>query len=216
MDTHTVRVITETVAWFLRNGVTAHTLSVRLVSMGVHDDEIKQRIKAAREAKGMSQADLAGYMDARGYEFKQQTINKIEKGDRKVSAAELVALAGSLGVSAANLLGQGEDRTPLLMAGARLEEAMRHLDSSSIAYARAMLSYTQAADGVEQIHASDEEFIRESLFRQTPGWIATAHALDSLEATLKLNRVKLQGEFSTGLLQAMRDENNLLHGEGNG
>lgn len=184
--------------------------------MGVHDEEIKQRIKAAREAKGMSQADLAGYMDARGYEFKQQTINKIEKGDRKVSAAELVALASSLGVSAANLLGLGEDRTPLLMAGARLEEAMRHLDSSSIAYARAMLSYTQAADGIEQIHASDEEFIRESLFRQTPGWMATAHALDSLEATLKLNRVKLEGEFSTGLLQAMRDENNLLHGEGNG
>lgn len=216
MDTHTVRVITQTVARFFRNGVTAHTFSVRLVSMGVHDDEIKQRIKAAREAKGMSQADLAGYMDARGYEFKQQTINKIEKGDRKVSAAELVALASSLGVSAANLLGLGEDRTPLLMAGARLEEAMRHLDSSSVAYARAMLSYTQAADGIEQIHASDEEFIRESLFRQTPGWMATAHALDSLEATLKLNRVKLEGEFSTGLLQAMRDENNLLHGEGNG
>lgn len=179
--------------------------------MGVHDDEIRRRVKAAREAKGLSQSELASSMNARGSDFKQQTINKIEGGDRKVSAAELVALASALDTSAASLLGLGEDRESLLIAGARLEEAMRNLHSSSMAYGRAMLAYAMAADGIETLHTNDEHFIKAGLLKQTPGWIASGDVFHSLVATLGVDRVQVLGEHATALLAAIEAEHDLLH-----
>lgn len=162
----------------------------------------------------MSQTDLAGYMSARGFDFKQQTINKIEKGERKVSAAELVALASSLGIEAANLLGSGESELPLATAGGRLEEAAANLRAASIAYGRAMLSYAQTADDLDDPHANIVRFISEGLLSQTPGYYATGDVVGSLEATLKLNRINLTGEHALALMKALRAEHDRFHGDG--
>jgi transcriptional regulator with XRE-family HTH domain len=50
-------------------------------------------IKKERLAQGMSQTELAEKMSALGYKFHQATVNKVENGDRKVSAAEAYGLA---------------------------------------------------------------------------------------------------------------------------
>ena len=55
-------------------------------------------IRVSREAKGLTQEDLAKHMTMRGFDFHQQTIYKIEKGTRKVTVGEAVSLAEAVGV----------------------------------------------------------------------------------------------------------------------
>lgn len=180
------------------------------------DEAIGGRIRRAREAAGLSQSGLAGMLKARGLPLPAQTIYKIEQGKRKVLAAELPVLGDALGVHAANLLGLGEDRGPLLIAGSRLHEAGSNLQAAALAYARAMLSHAQAADSAESLHPSDERFARDSLVRQTPGWMATSDVLGSIEASLKLNRVTISGDHSTAVLEALRAEHEHFHRRSDG
>lgn len=67
-------------------------------------ESINQRIRRLREARGMSQQELAeksGYSD-------RSTINKIEKGSRDIKLDRISAIAKALGVSAAYLMGWDE------------------------------------------------------------------------------------------------------------
>ncbi|MHA3723474.1 helix-turn-helix domain-containing protein [Leucobacter sp. HY1910] len=182
--------------------------------MNIHEEEIRRRVRSVREAKGMSQTDLAGYMNARGFDFKQQTLNKIEKGQRRVSAAELVALASSLGVEASNLLGGGDSGVPLATVAGRLEEASNTLRGAAIAYGRAMLAYAQTVDGLTDPHANIVQFASDGLTRQTPGWVASGDVLGSLEATLKLNRVELTGHHALAVMEALRADHDKFHSNG--
>lgn len=180
------------------------------------DEVIGSRIRNAREAAGLSQSGLSSALGVRGLQLPAQTIYKIEQGKRKVLASELPVFGSALGIPAANLLGLGEDRGPLLVAGSRLHEAGNNLQAAAIAYGRAMLSHAQAADGSELLHPSDERFVTESLIRQTPGWMATADVLASIESTLKLNRVTLEGRYSKSVLDALRAEHDHFHGASDG
>lgn len=180
------------------------------------DEEIGSRIRNAREAAGFSQSGLAAALTARGLPLPAQTIYKMEQGKRKVLASELPIIGSALGVPAANLLGLGEDRGPLLVAGSRLHEAGSNLQAAALAYGRAMLSHAQAADAVERLHPSDERFATESLIKQTPGWMATGDVLGSIESTLKLNRVTLAGKHSKAVLDALRSDHEHFHGKRDG
>ncbi|KQR88736.1 hypothetical protein ASF96_02915 [Microbacterium sp. Leaf179] len=155
-------------------------------------------------------------MSVRGHDFRQQTVNKIEKNQRRVLASELVALADSLGVSVSDLLGLGSDRAPLLLSGARLEEATRNLQHASLAYARAMLSFALAADAASDLHANDAYFATEPLVKQTPGWIATADVVGSIEATLKNTLSESLGEHASKVLRALKTEHDYFHRETDG
>jgi transcriptional regulator with XRE-family HTH domain len=66
---------------------------------GVISQRLAANLKAAREAAGLSQEAVAQGMRDAGYRFYQQTIGKIEAGDRTVSAEELFALASVIGSS---------------------------------------------------------------------------------------------------------------------
>ncbi|MFC7942618.1 helix-turn-helix domain-containing protein [Microbacterium oxydans] len=183
-----------------------------------YDKLIGSRIKRAREAAGLSQNGLSEALKARGLSLPGQTIYKIEQGTRKVLAAELPIFGDSLGVPAANLLGLTNDRSPLLSAGGRLTEAMDNLRSSALSYGRAMLSFAQAADRIEEPHPDDESWASGPLLRQTPGWIATAHVLDSIEATRTLNRIgpEVTGRHAQAVLDALRAEQEHFHGAADG
>lgn len=56
-------------------------------------------LKAAREHAGLSQEAVAQGMREMGYRFHQQTIGKIEAGDRDVGFHEAVALASVIGTT---------------------------------------------------------------------------------------------------------------------
>lgn len=183
--------------------------------MANQDEEIAKRIKTTREQRGISQDGLAQSVAARGHDFRQQTVYKIESNQRRVMASELVAIADALGVPAADLLGLGTDRAPILLAGSRLQESQKHLDFAATSHARAMLDFARAADAAESLHASDERFAREGLLKQTPAWLVSTAVLN-LEATLNLNRVDNLGPHALEVIDALRVDYNHFHGKNDG
>lgn len=63
-------------------------------------DKIEQdfidAVRAAREAKGWSQTQLAARMADRGFRWHQSSVARIEHGDRALTFREYLALADSL------------------------------------------------------------------------------------------------------------------------
>lgn len=64
------------------------------------------RIRQARTALRLSQADLAARMQAHGVTIEREAISKIETGDRFVTDYELMVFAKVLNVSMDWLIGQ--------------------------------------------------------------------------------------------------------------
>lgn len=66
-------------------------------------DDAEQRFAAnlrlLRERQGMSQVKLAQEMAARGWPWRQQTVTRVENGQRMIRFGEAMALASILGVS---------------------------------------------------------------------------------------------------------------------
>ncbi len=62
------------------------------------------QVRAIREKLGMTQAEVASEMTARGLGMRQSTIAKIEAGQRPVRVNEAAMLAGILHTSVAELL----------------------------------------------------------------------------------------------------------------
>lgn len=95
------------------------------------DKAIGERLRALREARGLTQAALAARC---GLSFQQ--IQKYERGINRISASRLYAFAAALGVDVATFLGgmadgapAGQDRTRL---AARLDTAVADLDLETL------------------------------------------------------------------------------------
>jgi transcriptional regulator with XRE-family HTH domain len=67
------------------------------------DQRIGGNIQRTRNTAGWSQADLAGRLTDHGLSFPQQTINRIEHGERPLKFEEALAIADLLGVTVASL-----------------------------------------------------------------------------------------------------------------
>lgn len=91
------------------------------------DVEVGARVRTVRKSKGISQSDLA---TAAGITFQQ--VQKYERGANRVSASMLQRIARHLGVSMAELLGEG----PGSPAGAVDWSVM--VDSEAVEIARAV------------------------------------------------------------------------------
>ena len=81
------------------------------------DKRFGQRVKAEREDRGWSQADMAKKLSAVGVHLMHPTtITKIEAGDRSVRINEAVGIADVFDMSMDALLGRGPDPTTLTFA----------------------------------------------------------------------------------------------------
>lgn len=67
------------------------------------DEHFAANLRSTREAMGITQAELAERMRDRGFGFHQATIYKIEKGERKVSIGEAMAIAGLFDIDVTDL-----------------------------------------------------------------------------------------------------------------
>lgn len=81
-----------------------------------------RRLRAVREAAGMTQQHLADAMASTGNKIHRSTIGKIESGDRPVTVGEAIELAGILGVDLAGLV---TSPGPLTVEQARQQRAYR-------------------------------------------------------------------------------------------
>jgi transcriptional regulator with XRE-family HTH domain len=84
-------------------------------------DRFRLRLKAERERRGWSQADVARALSSRKVpNTHATTIAKIEWGDRGVRVDELSALADLFGMSVDALIGHGSSGTDLVWAASKL------------------------------------------------------------------------------------------------
>jgi transcriptional regulator with XRE-family HTH domain len=93
-------------------------------------DEAERRLAAnlriLREGRGISQARLAQEMLAWDWPWRQQTVTRVENGQRMIRLGEAIALASILGVSLGYLTRPGSEALEaekVRAASARLQEA---------------------------------------------------------------------------------------------
>ena len=119
--------------------------------------------RAIREKLGMTQAEVAKEMSARGLRMRQSTIAKIEAGQRPVRVNEAVTLAAILRVTVTDLIAEPGQRDRLdALAAARAEErellgqllvAGHRLEEHRAAHAAAGHALSEAVARVEAIEA---------------------------------------------------------------
>ena len=69
-----------------------------------YDKRVGERVRRAREKKGLTQAQLAARLQVRGCELTRSALAKIEAGQRHVYALEIKVLKEVLGVTFDDLL----------------------------------------------------------------------------------------------------------------
>ncbi|MBS2939576.1 helix-turn-helix transcriptional regulator [Nocardioides sp. J2M5] len=104
---------------------------------------------------GMTQADLARRLSARGVEMHQTTVAKLEAGRRPIRLNELVVLAQILGVSLESLLPKSGAPSPLEAARAEAREKARRVEvlTTHLNSARAVAAATE-----QQLAQAEAEF----------------------------------------------------------
>lgn len=90
------------------------------------EEVFRRRLQEAREARGgMSQRELAARVANIGMKINQSAITRIERGERKVSLGEAIALAAALDVAPVNLFLPIDGDEPVRLAPA-LEVDLTH------------------------------------------------------------------------------------------
>jgi len=94
--------------------------------VGTYSKTVGTQVHWIRTALGLSQGELADMATERGLSLHQTTVSKIESGARNVSVDDLWTLAGALGVSVVELLGEKalETKPPVSEAIAQRIDAM--------------------------------------------------------------------------------------------
>lgn len=85
------------------------------------------RLRQAREARGWTQEQLSDLVKEAGVPLERVTIARLEKGRRKASIGELVALAACLDVSPLYLLAPGRLETGVMITPRRTIESWQFL-----------------------------------------------------------------------------------------
>ncbi len=99
----------------------------------VTDSEVGARLREARTAAQLSQADVARRLAAIGVPFHQTQVGRVEAGQRPLRVVELVAFARVIDVAPGHLLGQGDlDQGP----GPATAAALRALDELHVTLRR--------------------------------------------------------------------------------
>ncbi len=119
------------------------------------DEAFSALFRKGRERRGRTQGDVARDMQARGFDFHQQTIAKIENGNRKVTIGEAIALAAVLEIELEELA--WSPPAGALTPGAQVRE-------SGIGYMMQLDSLRWALNGFQEI--ADE--LRDSLDNYDP------------------------------------------------
>lgn len=138
-------------------------------------DEAERRLAAnlrtLRERRGISQVKLAQEMVARDWPWRQQTVARVENGQRMIRLGEAVALASILSVSLGYLTQPGSDAIEVEKirgAGVRLRESC---EAVAAAVCR-LLDEQRTAKRLQVLNAGvqGDDFIEVALV-QLRGWM---------------------------------------------
>ncbi|GAB3183637.1 hypothetical protein GCM10027060_18930 [Nesterenkonia halophila] len=155
-------------------------------------DAFRENMKSERESQEISQAELARRMSAVGYNFHQQTVQKIESGTRPVRLDEAADISRELGHDLNDMLS-----TPETLKQIKLHQEM---------YDAALEAGTALSDAVEALaryYERQKAFARAADRRGTD-WRGQQEEL--LEGTLQTvqEQFELRLDFSKHALSSAR------------
>ena len=128
--------------------------------MMVDAQAIGSRIKAAREALGMKQEELAQVLGLGS----RQIVSGLERGTREVKAAEAVSIARALKVDLVTLLGESID-APLVQWRARPADGARRTESEFLQWCerdRRILNLLEQRPSADRLPRHDFDLARSS------------------------------------------------------
>lgn len=94
------------------------------MALSTYADVIVQNLRAARARKGLEQRDLVERMRALGVtNWHRQTLSRVERGERRLLAEEIFALALALETSISALMGNLGDEKGIELPGGVITSA---------------------------------------------------------------------------------------------
>jgi transcriptional regulator with XRE-family HTH domain len=105
-------------------------------------------LRSARAAKGMTQAQLAEAMAARGFRWHPPTVYKVESGERQIQLGEAVELSRILGLPLEDMATPGNSNTQRRV---EIGAAERRVASSQLELAHLIFRYLSEAQELTQL-----------------------------------------------------------------
>ncbi len=141
-------------------------------------------------------------MRARGFsDFRQQTIAKIETGDRSVKWGEALAIADSVGLTPQSLLGVEAD---LITSYAKLDVRRGTFQEAALEYLEELITTAHVADTAEGLRDVDSRWLTVAMPLQTPLMLLRADVQIALHAALKRRGIANPGPYIQILVDAVR------------
>ena len=169
-------------------------------------DDAEQRFAAnlriLRERQGVSQVKLAQEMAARGWPWRQQTVTRLENGQRMIRFGEAMALASILGVSLDRFtrpVSEAIEVEKIRAASARLRESCEAV-AAAVCH---LLDAQRTAERLQALNAQvrGDDFVEVALV-ELRGWMREC----------SVDRASLEGRRRFKELDEKRDDS----GEGDG
>ena len=169
-------------------------------------DDAEQRFAAnlriLRERQGVSQVKLAQEMAARGWPWRQQTVTRLENGQRMIRFGEAMALASILGVSLDRFtrpVSEAIEVEKIRAASARLRESCEAV-AAAVCH---LLDTQRTAERLQALNAQvrGDDFVEVALV-ELRGWMREC----------SVDRASLEGRRRFKELDEKRDDS----GEGDG
>jgi len=156
------------------------------------DGRIGENIQRLRKAKGMSQADLARELTARGFPFQQQGVLRLEGGTRPLRFEEGLAIAEIFDVNPAMLSDPPADAAALaaqlyhvLSDIAGIESQVRVLQQNLEVYKSAKADIERRLAAVGAVQASGRWWWDDDPERKRPLTVAEAQKIIDYSEMLK-------------------------------
>lgn len=126
--------------------------------MDSDEKEVGSALAVLRAGVGMSQAELARQMLARGWQWAQATVTNVESGTRPLRLREAATLADMFGCPIDVFLGDGTGRRAISVVHSRcneIRERERELIEASRRLAALQLELTEAVDSLPESEQFD-------------------------------------------------------------
>lgn len=185
------------------------------------DRLVGQNVQTFRNARGLSQADLASALSSDGEIVHQQTIQKIEKGTRPMRYSEAVRICDALGVSPMALTDNGEkarNNAWFIKTLGEVSAVRSTLESTADQLAKSLviLADLLAHNRLEsdKTHKADLHLVDGAKLELKRNWgkLLNQEIMDSLRAHPELTVIREEVDASTYLeiLQLRTDEIRLI------
>ncbi|WP_170970335.1 helix-turn-helix domain-containing protein [Nocardioides jishulii] len=161
------------------------------------DAQVGKNLEKLRKARDLTQTDLAARVAERGVPFRQQTVVKIEKGQRSLKLREVKAVANALEVGVETLVAEESvmDWSAVLMRHTGdVEAAWEVLHEAALSLIRKKMALQFTLDGIErtEVHVEDSLLNDAATLLQVDPVKVVQGALGEIEAERRTDKALIE------------------------